>query len=223
MRQLDGIINSTDMSFSEGQGSLTQFSPWGSKESDTTDQLNNNGLFTLLPHLLPDSINEASIQTLIGWYLVLQGTSPPLSPSPSFSEESCYSLLQHLFSYWPVVRQAGEGNGNPLQYFCLENPVVRGAWWAAVHRVTQSRTRLKRLSMYACIGEGSNPLQCSCLENPRDREACWPSLHPSFLSQQMPFFITILCLVQYTSLSSTLTLKLPKASQLDCPQLTGFI
>ena len=40
----------------------------------------------------------------------------------------------------------GEGNGNPLQYSCLENPVDRGAWWAAVHGVTQSRTRLKRLS-----------------------------------------------------------------------------
>ena len=40
----------------------------------------------------------------------------------------------------------GEGNGNPLQYSCLENPRDRGAWWAAVHGVTQSWTRLKRLS-----------------------------------------------------------------------------
>ena len=39
-----------------------------------------------------------------------------------------------------------EGNGNPLQYSCLENPVDGGAWWAAVHRVAQSWTRLKRLS-----------------------------------------------------------------------------
>ena len=36
----------------------------------------------------------------------------------------------------------GEGNGNPLQYSCLENPMDRGAWWAAVHGVTKSRTRL---------------------------------------------------------------------------------
>ena len=42
-------------------------------------------------------------------------------------------------------------NGNPLQYSCLENPVDRGAWWAAVHRVAQSRIRLKRLSMHACM------------------------------------------------------------------------
>ena len=41
----------------------------------------------------------------------------------------------------------GEGNGNPLQYSCLESPVDRGAWWAAVHRVAQSWTRLKQLSM----------------------------------------------------------------------------
>ena len=40
----------------------------------------------------------------------------------------------------------GEGNGNPLQYSCLENPRDGGAWWAAVYGVAQSRTRLKRLS-----------------------------------------------------------------------------
>ena len=40
----------------------------------------------------------------------------------------------------------GEGNGNPLQCSCLENPRDRGAWWAAICGVTQSRTRLKRLS-----------------------------------------------------------------------------
>ena len=40
----------------------------------------------------------------------------------------------------------GEGNGNPFQCSCLENPRDREAWWAAVYGVTQSRTRLKRLS-----------------------------------------------------------------------------
>ena len=43
----------------------------------------------------------------------------------------------------------GEGNGNPVQYSSLENPRNRGAWWAAVHRVAQSQTRLKRLSLRA--------------------------------------------------------------------------
>ena len=43
----------------------------------------------------------------------------------------------------------GEGNGNPLQYSCLENPVSRGAWWARVHRVATSRIWLKQLSKHA--------------------------------------------------------------------------
>ena len=37
----------------------------------------------------------------------------------------------------------GGGNGNPLQYSCLENPMDRGAWWETIHRIAQSRTRLK--------------------------------------------------------------------------------
>ena len=40
----------------------------------------------------------------------------------------------------------GEGNGNPLQCSCLEDPRDRGAWWAAVYGIAQSRTRLKQLS-----------------------------------------------------------------------------
>ena len=78
----------------------------------------------------------------------------------------------------------GEGNGSLLQYSCLENPVDGGAWWAAVHRVTQSRTRLKRLSMNACIGEGhGDPLQCSCPENPRDGGAWWAAVYGVAQSQ----------------------------------------
>ena len=44
------------------------------------------------------------------------------------------------------LSRTGEGNGNPLQCSCLENPRDGGAWWAAIYGVTQSRTRLKRLS-----------------------------------------------------------------------------
>ena len=76
----------------------------------------------------------------------------------------------------------GEGNGNPLQCSCLENPRDGGAWWAAVSGVAQSQTRLKRLSSSSSAdagemrgmgsvpgsgrspGEGrGNPLQYSCL------------------------------------------------------------
>ena len=44
-------------------------------------------------------------------------------------------------------RPPGGGHGNPLQYSCLENSMDRGAWWATVHGVTKSWTRLKRLSI----------------------------------------------------------------------------
>ena len=47
-------------------------------------------------------------------------------------------------------RFPGGGHSNPLQYFCLENPMDRGAWWATVHRVTKNWTRLKQLSTHAC-------------------------------------------------------------------------
>ena len=50
--------------------------------------------------------------------------------------------LHFHFSYSCV----GEGNGNPLQCSCLENPREDGAWWAAIYGVAQSRTRLKQLS-----------------------------------------------------------------------------
>ena len=44
-----------------------------------------------------------------------------------------------------------EGNGNPLQCSCLENPRDGGAWWAAVYGVAQSRTQLKRLRDSSCF------------------------------------------------------------------------
>ena len=47
-------------------------------------------------------------------------------------------------------RSPGEGNGNPLQYSCLENPKDRGAWQATVHGVTKSWIQLKSLSMQTC-------------------------------------------------------------------------
>ena len=55
----------------------------------------------------------------------------------------------------------GEGNGNPLQCSCMENPRDRGAWWAAVYGVAQSQTRLKRLSSSSKLS-----MRCLLLSDP---------------------------------------------------------
>ena len=56
----------------------------------------------------------------------------------------------------------GEGNGNPLQCSCLENPRDRGAWWAAVSGVAQSRTRLRRLSSNSSSSTMANSVSRLC-------------------------------------------------------------
>ena len=56
-------------------------------------------------------------------------------------------------------RSPGEGNGNPLQYSCLENPMDRGAWWATVYGVAKSRTRL---SDFTSLSLSEKLLVCSC-------------------------------------------------------------
>ena len=58
--------------------------------------------------------------------------------------ETMYQV--HRFVFILACPKIGEGNGTPLQYSCLEDPMDGGAWWAAVHGVAQSWTRLKRLS-----------------------------------------------------------------------------
>ena len=92
-------------------------------------------------------------------------------------------MIQFHTFLWVSNIPFGEGNGNSLQYSCLENSVDRGAWWAAIYGVAQSRTLLKRLSMHACIEGNGNPLQYSCLENPRDRRAWWAAIYGVTQSQ----------------------------------------
>ena len=53
--------------------------------------------------------------------------------------------VSHLVFFDKGAGGVGEGNGNPLQYSCLESPMDGGAWWAAVHGVAKSQTQLSNL------------------------------------------------------------------------------
>ena len=67
----------------------------------------------------------------------------------------------------------------PLQYSCLENPMDGGAWWAAVHRVATSRTRLSDFTFTFQFHalEKEMATHSSVLENPRDSGAWWAAVY----------------------------------------------
>ena len=75
------------------------------------------------------------------WVITIHLLQQLAFPYGSDSKASAYSLGD-LGSVPGLGRSPGEGNGNPLQYFCLENSTDRGAWWATVHGVAESGTRL---------------------------------------------------------------------------------
>ena len=65
----------------------------------------------------------------------------------SFTPET-YNFVNNFYTsifkiLYFILEFFGEGNGNPLQYSCLENLIDRGAWWAAVHGVAKSQARLR--------------------------------------------------------------------------------
>ena len=100
----------------------------------------------------------------------------------AWGEEGLVVYIHGLFPLGPCVAKGDHGYirvGCVCDWNLLQQTefVPPAPLWAAVHGVAQSRTRLKRLSMHACIGEGNgNPLQYSCLENPRDGGAWWASV-----------------------------------------------
>ena len=80
------------------------------------------------------------------WQTLFGGTKKSLQMENHCSHEIKRCLLLGRKVMTNLGSILGEGNGNPLQYSCLENPLDRGAWWSAVHKVTQSWTQLKRHS-----------------------------------------------------------------------------
>jgi len=89
------------------------------------------------------TLNSCGTLFQYSWPGKSHGRRSLLGSSPWGCKESDTTEWLHFhFS----VSCIGEGNGNPLQCSCLENPRDGGAWWAAVYGVAQSRTRLKQLS-----------------------------------------------------------------------------
>ena len=88
-------------------------------------------------------VNSASVNAGVPVYFSVLVSSEYM---PSSGICGLYgSFISSFFKESPYCSPR-EGNDNPLQYSCLENPGDRGAWWAAIYGVTQSRTRLTQLS-----------------------------------------------------------------------------
>ena len=118
-------------------------------------------------------------------------STPALLPGKSHGRRSlvgcspwrrCESDTTEQLHFHFSLSCTGEGNGNPLQCSCLENPRDGGAWWAAVYGVAQSWTRLKRLS-----GSSSSCIAGRFFTNWATREA---NTHPTML-----YFFIACCLL----------------------------
>ena len=84
----------------------------------------------------------------LSWLKQVSGQLPD-SPKLKGSQELFQVLpFQQSKTVCKMTGCIGEGNGTPLQYSCLENPMDGGAWWAAVHGVARSRTRLSDFTLF---------------------------------------------------------------------------
>ena len=144
---------------SHGQRSLVGCSPWGRSESGTTERLHfhfslsctGEGNGTPLQYSCLENPRDGG-----AWWAAVYGVAKSwtrlkqLSSSSSFlsgaspqsgKESTCNAgATENVGLIIGSGRSPGEGNGNPLQYSCLENSMDRDAWWATVHRVTKSWT-----------------------------------------------------------------------------------
>ena len=105
----------------EGQGSLVCYSPWDCKELETTERLNNNNRKTM--PLASLSWDEDRKRCPLSYCVSLKNPAANAGGDMDSTPGS--------------GRSPGRGHRNPLQYSCLENPMDRGAWQAAVHGVTK--------------------------------------------------------------------------------------
>ena len=133
--------------------------------------------------LLDCSLSDSSVHGILQARIQERVACPPSADIPNTRIEPSSPVSPALAGGFLPLSHLGSCNRQLIilifvslafQCSCLESPRDGGAWWAAVSQVTQSRTRLKRLSSSSSIqiGEGNGtPLQYSCLENPMDRGA----------------------------------------------------
>ena len=99
---------------------------------------------SLPPHGLYSPWNSSGQNIGVGSHSLLQGIFPTQGSNPGLPHcrRSLYQLKHQGSPRILVSLSLGEGNGTPLQSSCLANPMDGGAWWAAVHGVAKSQTRL---------------------------------------------------------------------------------
>ena len=162
---LDGRESQWTPGVGDGQGGLACCDSWGHKESDTTERLIWSDLIWLYyllvniwhfqdyqPFYICSNVSSLNSNDIFNMHIYHpykwwgnNAFSELIFPSVFFprvsdgKESACKA--EDLCSI-PRLGRSGEGNGNPLQYSCLENPIDRRAWWAPVHGVTKSWTRL---------------------------------------------------------------------------------
>ena len=89
------------------------------------------------------------------------------------------NVYKGILPFYVVLEEINrEGNGTPLQYSCLGNPMDGGGYSPWGHEESDTTERLHFHFSLSCTGEGNgNPLQYCCLENPRDRGAWWAAVY----------------------------------------------
>ena len=140
---------------SHGWRSLVGCSPWGRYESDTTDRLHFHFSLSCIGEGNGNPLQCSCLENPRdggAWWAAFYGVAQVRHDwSDLAAAAAATSFPAHWLPWWlrqcrrprfdpGLGRSPGEGNGNPLQDSCLENPMDRGAWWATVHGVEESHT-----------------------------------------------------------------------------------
>ena len=131
---LDGEGNGTSLQYSCLENPMDRGAWWAAVHGVARSRTRLSD-FTFTFHFHASEKEIATHSSVLAWRI--PGTGEP-GGLPSMGSHR----VGHDWSDLAAMALDGEGNGTPLQYSCLENHIDRGAWWAAVHGVAKSQTRL---------------------------------------------------------------------------------